>query len=185
LDFRIEYPDAIQSHAGMKFLPVVAFNFLLAIAGHAQTIYPPPPSPSTPLAATAFTNTANFAIQVVWRTSGSETNFLRVVTTEGLFSLDTVQTNRVRINQDEIPVSLRFSGTLVVLSPEKGRLNLFLGRVVPYVTGVNLAGGTTSPTHQQAQVGLNANYTVTFGKPMVIQSDGNGEITLLVKKLED
>jgi hypothetical protein len=183
--FGIEYRSAIQSHAVMKFLPLFAFSLLTVIACQGQAIYPPPPSPSTPLAAPAFTNTANFAIQIQWRTSKSETNFLRLVTTEGLFSLDTVQTNRVKINNNEIPVSLRFSGTLTVIGPEKGRLNLFLGRTVPYVTGVNLAGGATSSTYQQMQAGLNSNYTVTFGKPMVIQSDGNEEITLLVTKLDD
>jgi hypothetical protein len=169
----------------MKFLPLLALNLLAGLACQAQAIYPPPPSASAPLAPPAFTNTSNFAIQVQWRTSRAETNSLKLLTTEGQFSLDSVQTNRVKINNNEIPVTLRFSGALMVMSPEKGRLNLFLGRTVPYVTGVNVASGSTSSTYQQMQTGLNATYIVTFGKPIVIQSDGNEEITLLVTKLED
>ena len=169
----------------MKLLPLFALNLLAVVVCQGQVIYPPPPSPSTPTTLPAFTNTANFAIQIQWRTSKSETNFLRLVTTEGLFNLDTVQTNRVKVNTNEIPVTVRVSGMLTVIAPEKGRLNLFLGRTVPYVTSVNVGGSTTSSTYQQVQAGLNSNYTVTFGKPMVIQSDGNEEITLLVTKLED
>ena len=169
----------------MKSLPLIAFSFLLTLVCHGQVIYPPPPSPSTPLAAPAFTNTSNYAIQIQWKTSKSETNFLRVLTTDGLFNLDIVQTNRVKVNNNEIPVGLHCSGMLSVISPEKARLNLALGRNVPYVTGVNVGGGATSSTHQQLQAALNATYVVTFGKPMVIQSDGTEEVTLLVTKLED
>jgi hypothetical protein len=169
----------------MKFLPLIALGLLLSLVGRSQVLYPQPPSPSTPMAAPAFTNTANYAIQIQWRTSKSETNFLRVLTSDGLFNFDTVQTNRVKVNNNELPVSMHCSGMLLVMGPEKARLNLALGRNVPYVTGVNVGGGATASTYQQLQAGLNATYVVTFGKPMVIQSDGNEEITLLVTKLED
>jgi len=169
----------------MKFLPLIAFSLLLSMTCQSQVIYAPPPSASTPMAQPPFTNSSNYAIQVQWRTSKAETNTLKLLTMEGQFSLDTVQTNRVKINGNEIPVTLRLSGTLMVLSPEKGRLSLFLGRTVPYVTGVNVGGGATSSTYQQMQAGLNSTYMVTFGRPMVIQSDGNEEVTLLVTRLED
>jgi len=175
----------MQFHAGMKSLPLLAFSLLLTLVCHGQVIYPQAPSPSTPMSLPVFTNISNYAIQIQWKTSKTETNFLRVLTSEGLFSLDTVQTNRVKVNNNEIPVTLHLSGTLTVTSPQKGRLNLFLGRNVPYVTGVNIGGGTTASTYQQLQAGLNATYVITFGKPMVIQSDGNEEITLLVTLLED
>jgi len=132
-----------------------------------------------------FTNSSNYAIQVQWKSSKAETNTLTLLTTEGQFTLDAVQTNRVKINHNEIPVTLRFSGTLTVLSPEKGRLTLFLGRSVPYVTGVNVGGGATSSTYQQMQVGLSSTYIVTFGKPLVIQSDDSEQVTLVVTRLED
>lgn len=137
------------------------------------------------MAAPVFTNTSNYAIQIQWKTSASETNYLRLLTTDGLFNLDTVQTNRVKVNNNEIPVSMHCSGMLTVMSREKARLNLALGRNVPYVTGVNVGGGATSSTFQQLQATLNATYVVTFGKSMVIQSNGNEEVTLLVTKLED
>lgn len=169
----------------MKFLSLLALAGLTLVAGQAQNIYPPTPAASAPLAPPAFTNTSNFAIEVHWRTAPAETNSLKVLTADGQFSLDSVQTNRVKINNHEIPITLRFSGTLTVLSPEKGRLNLFLGRTVPYVTSVNVGGGTSTSSYQQMQAGLNATYFVTFGKPMVIQADGNEEITLVVNRLAD
>ncbi|MFO1513625.1 MAG: hypothetical protein U1F83_12020 [Verrucomicrobiota bacterium] len=175
----------MQSHRGMKTLSLIILPVLLAIACQAQVIYPPPPSPSTAQTQAPATNTPNYAIQVQWKTAKAGTNSLRLVTTEGQFSLDGVQTNRVKINNNEIPVTLRFSGMLTVVNPEKGRLNLFLGRTVPYVTGVNVGGGATAATYQQMQVGLNSTYMVTFGKPLVIQSDDNEEVTLLVTRLED
>ncbi len=182
--FVIEQPALIQSHPDMKVLSLLVFAALLAITGQSQAIYPPPPAPSTPLAPTS-TNAANYVIQVQWKTANSGTNSLKLLTTEGLFSLDGMQTNRVKINNNEIPVTLRFSGMLTVMSPEKGRLNLFLGRNVPYVTGVNVGGGATSSTYQQMQVGLNSTYIVTFGKPLVVQSDDNEAITVLVTRVED
>lgn len=169
----------------MKFLALFALTILTVHVCPAQAIYPPPPSASTPLAPPAFTNTSNYSVEVQWKTANTETNTLKVLTTDGQFSLDSVQTNRVKINNNEIPVTLRFSGALVVLSPEKGRLNLFLGRTVPYVTGVNVGNGNTTSTYQQMQTGLNATYFVTFGKPMVVQSDNNEEVTLVVHRLED
>jgi hypothetical protein len=169
----------------MKFLPFLAASLLIANACQAQNIYPPAPAASTPLAPPAFTNTSNYSIEIEWKTSGSETNKLKVLTTDGQFSLDTVQTNRVKLNNNDIPVTLRFSGQLTVLSPEKGRLNLFLGRTVPYVTSVSVGSGSSTSSYQQMQAGLNATYMVTFGKAMVIQSDGNEEIKLVVNRLED
>ena len=169
----------------MKSLPLIALGLLLTLVCLGQSIYPSPPSPSTPMAAPVLTNTANYAILIQWKTSKSETNFLRILTADGLFNLDTVQTNRVKVNNNEIPVTLHCSGMLSVMSPEKARLNLVLGRNVPYVTGVNVGGGATASTYQQLQAGLNATYVVTFGKAMVIQSDGNEEVSLVVSKVED
>jgi len=175
----------MKFHLVMKFLAMIGLGVLLPFACQSQAVYPPPPSSSTPMATPAFTNTANYSIQVQWKTSKSETNNLKLLTTEGQFTLDAVQTNRVKINNNEIPVTLRFNGTLTVTSPEKGRLTLFLGRTVPYVTSVNVGGGTSTSSYQQMQVGLSATYMVTFGKPLVIQSDDNEQVTLVVVRLEE
>ena len=169
----------------MKSFPLIVLGLGLTLVGHGQVIYPPPPSPSKPMAAVASEDNFNYAIDIQWKTSKSETNFLRLVTTDGAFTLDTVQTNRVKVNNNDVPVSLHCSGMLRVTSYEKARLNLALNRNVPYVTGVNIGGGVTGSTYQQLQAGLNSTYVVTFGKPLVIQSDGNEEITLLVTRLEE
>jgi hypothetical protein len=137
-----------------------------------------PASPVKPL--------CNYLLQVEWK-SRSETNAVKVLTTEGQFNLDALQGAKVKINNNEIPVTLRLSGTLTVLSPDtKGQLTLFLGRTVPYVTGVSTGvSGTSTSSYQQMQVGLNSTYIVTFGKPLLIQSDGNEEVTILVSRQED
>jgi hypothetical protein len=81
---------------------------------------------------------------------------------------------------------VKVSGRLTELSPEKGQLQLFLGRTVPYVTSTySGSGGGSSSSYSQLSVGLNSNFAVTFGKPLVIQSDDNGEVILLVKRMED
>jgi len=61
---------------------------------------------------------------------------------------------------------------------------LFLGRTVPYVTG-SFSGPGGGSSYSQLSVGLNSNFMVTFGKPLVIQADDNGEVTLLVKRMEE
>ena len=82
--------------------------------------------------------------------------------------------------------AVKLSGSLVELNPEKGRLQLFLGRTMPYVTGTFAgSGGASSSSYSQLSVGLNSNFVVTFGKPLVIQADDNGEVSILVKRMED
>ena len=103
-----------------------------------------------------------------------------MLTTEGQFDLDTIQKNSVKINNNEIPVTLKLQGNLRELSTEKGRLQLFLGRTVPYVTGSSGLGGNVS--YSQMSVGLNSVFVVEFGKTQVIQSDENGQISVLVKR---
>jgi hypothetical protein len=108
-----------------------------------------------------------------------------VLTAEGTFTLDTIQSS-VRIDDNDIPTTVSFNGTLTPLNPEKGILKVFLGRTVPYVTGSYSPGnGKSSSSYQQLRVGLNSTFTVTFGKPMVIQTDENGEVSIVVKRVEN
>lgn len=104
---------------------------------------------------------------------------------EGSFNVNALEHSTIKINGPDIPTTIRFSGNLTVLSPEKGRLKLFIGRTVPYMTGPSKGpGGTTSSSYQQLSVGLDSTLIVTFGKPLVIQGDENGQISILVKRDE-
>jgi len=125
----------------------------------------------------------NYVIRVEWKDAKKGTNALQIVTTEGSFQLDTIS-GAVKINNSDVPTTVKVSGSLTELSPEKGRLQLFLGRTVPYVTSTfsGVGGGSS---YSQLSVGLNSNFVVTFGKPLLIQADDNGEVSILVKRMED
>ena len=90
----------------------------------------------------------------------------------------------MKINNNDVPVTLKLSGTLTALSDEKGRLQLFLGRTVPYVTGTVGFGPSASSSYQQLSVGLDSTFVVQFGKPVIIQTDESGQISVLVKRIE-
>lgn len=142
---------------------------------------PPPPAASPATAAAPARDAANYLICVEWKDAKGETNSLEVLTTEGQVSFDGLQKNSVKINNNDVPATLKLNASLSVISEEKGRLQLFLGRTVPYVTG-SYNGGSS---YSQMSVGLQSTFLVTFGKPVVIKSDGDGTITVLVKRLAD
>jgi len=125
----------------------------------------------------------NYIIRVEWKDAKKGTNALQIVTIAGSFELDTVS-GAVKINNSDVPTTVKLSGSLAELSPEKGRLQLFLGRTVPYVTG-SFSGPGGGNSYSQLSVGLNSNFVVTFGKPLLIQADDSGEVTILVKRLAD
>ena len=152
---------------------------LVAIACHAQ------PQPGAPAPALAPAKApVNYLIRVEWKEPKSDPRFLEVLTTEGHFELDTIQKNSVKINNNDIPVTLKLTGTLSALGDEKGRIQLFLGRTVPYVTSTSGFGSSTSSSYQQMSVGLESTFMVQFGKPAIIQTDENGQISVLVKRIE-
>ena len=127
---------------------------------------------------------SNYTVRVEWKDSQGTAHHLEVLTTEGSFDLDTFL-GKVKIDEMEIPTTIHLKGTLIVLSPEKGRIQLFLGRTVPYVTSTYAGGGPgKSSSYQQMQVGIGSTFMVTFGKPMVIKSDDNETVTLLVKRVD-
>jgi hypothetical protein len=92
----------------------------------------------------------------------------------------------MKINGPEVPTALKLSGALTVLSPEKGRLKLSISRTVPYMMGQAKESRTTTPSssYRQLPVGLDSTFIVTFGKPLVIQGDENGQISIQVKRDE-
>ena len=175
----------------MKKLPLILAALFVAVACQSQPVpgapamqprLQPLPPPAAPPVVVAAKEPANYLIRVEWKTSEGDPKSMEVLTTEGHVELNTLQKNTVKINNNEVPVTLRFSGTLNALNNEKGRLQLFLGRTVPYVTGSSPTGASS---YQQMSVGLDSTFVVTFGKPIVIQTDENGQITVLVKRVED
>ncbi|HEV2437413.1 MAG TPA: hypothetical protein VG077_15585 [Verrucomicrobiae bacterium] len=138
-----------------------------------------------PAATVAAREPVNYLIRVEWKEPKGDPKFLEVLTTEGNFDLNTIQKTSVKINNNDVPVTLKFSGTLTDLNEAKGRLQLFLGRTVPYVTGTYGSGAGTSSSYSQLSVGLQSTFIVTFGKLLVIQNDENGQISVLVKRMKD
>ena len=177
----------------MKTVPFLAVALLLATVGHSQPMPGQPRAPlppqrmpaNLPPAVVPGREPVNYLIRVEWNQTKGEPASLELLTAEGQFSLDTLQKNSVKINDNDVPVTLRFSGTLNAINHDKGRLQLFLGRTVPYVTGTSGSGPVARSTYQQMNVGLQSTFIVTFGKSQVIQSDENGQITVLVKRVDD
>jgi len=189
----------------MKIISLLTVTLFLAMAAPAQPPMAPPAQP--PMAppgqpgfqqrlqaiiskqdappAVAAKEPVNYLIRVDWKEPKGDPKFLEVLTTEGNFMLDTIQKTSVKINNSEIPVTLKFNGTLNPMNDEKARLQLFLGRTVPYVTGSYGGGLGPSASYSQMSVGLQSTFIVTFGKTLVIQNDENGEISVLVKRLKD
>ena len=166
----------------MKTLPVLAIAALWAAASPAA---PPVSSAGTPAAAANTNEPANYLISVQWKDTKMGSSFVQVMTAEGPFNLDALEHNTMKINGPEVPTALKLSGALTVLSPEKGRLTLSISRTVPYMLGQTKETRTTSPSsYRQPTVGLDSTFIVTFGKPLVIQGDENGQISIQVKRDE-
>ena len=163
------------------YFPIVAS--LCAIVCQAE---PPAGAPSMASPTTMSTNEpANYVISVQWKDTKLGSTFVQMMTAEGPFNLDALEHGTMKINGPDIPTTLKLSGSLTVLNPEKGRLKLFIGRTVPYMTGASQGpNGTTPPSYQQLSVGLDSTFIVTFGKPLVIQGDENGQISIMVKRDE-
>jgi hypothetical protein len=161
----------------MKKIHLLLIALFAALVCQAQ-----PPSSAT---LSSPPDTSNYNIHVAWLDDQGQSNSLDVLTAEGQFSLDTIQKNRVKIDDYEVPQTTKFTGDLKVFNPEKGRLKIFLGRTIPYVTSKFANGGRASSSHSQLSVGLDSAFNVTFGKPLVIQTDANGPITVLVSRVEN
>ena len=174
----------------MKTISVLTVVLFLAAAGQAQpafqerlqTIIQPAGAPPP---AVAVKDSVNYLIRVEWKEPKGDPKFLEVLTTDGNFNLDTIQKTSVKINNNDVPVTLKFNGTLNALSDTKGRLQLFLGRTVPYVTSSFNNGMGASSSYSQLNVGLQSTFIVTFGKAVVIQNDENGQISVLVQRMKD
>jgi hypothetical protein len=167
----------------MKIIPLLAVTLFLAVVAQAQPLSQIiNPQQSTP--PVAGKELVNYLIRVDWKDPKGDPKFLEVLTTEGGFELDTMQKNSVKINNNDVPVTLKFTGTLTDATDKKCRLQMFLGRTVPYVTGTSGLGSSMASSYSQMQVGLQSTFVVKFDKPVVIQNDENGEISVLVKRMD-
>jgi hypothetical protein len=174
----------------MKTTSLLTVILFLAMAGRAQSIPPrlPPPAmpPGGPTPATApAKEPVNYLIRIEWKEPKGDPRFLELLTTDGNFSLDTIQKASVKINSNDIPSTLKFSGSLDAISDEQGRLQLFLGRTVPYITSTYGSGPNAGSSYQQLSVGLSSAFIVTFGKTVIIQNDESGQISVLVKRMKN
>ena len=174
----------------MKTYSLMLAALFTAIACHSQPLTwqtppgPPPPPMGQPAAAAPARNPVNYLIRVEWTEPKGDPKSLEVLTTEGSFELDTLQKATVKINNSDIPTTLKFNGTINEINENKGRLQFYLGRTVPYVTGAGGGPGAMS-TYSQMNVGIESTFIVTYGKPVVVQSDENGDISVLVKRIEN
>jgi hypothetical protein len=162
----------------LRYLAVLLLATTLV--GHAA---PPMANLSQPQPAIA-KDAINYTVRVEWKNEKKETNSIQIVTSEGHFELDTLS-GTTKIDDSDIPSTVKFDGTLTELSSEKGRLTLFLGRTVPYVTGTSGAGVRKSSSYSQLSIGLNSTFVVIFGKPLIIQTDDKGTVSVLVKRDEN
>jgi hypothetical protein len=123
----------------MKKLHLFLVLVFATVICQAQPVPGHPPGPPADVAK----EPVNYIIRVEWHGDKEGSKFLQLLTTEGQFNLDTIQKNSVKINDNDIPVTLKMSGSLTALDGDKGRLQLFLGRTVPYVTGTAFGLGKT------------------------------------------
>jgi hypothetical protein len=173
----------------MKKYPWIVVALLIALTAYSQAPNPPPGAPNVmppgaPSAATIERDSVNYLIRVEWKVPNGEPKFLEVLSTEGQFDLNTIEKNPVKINGNDVPTTLKFSGSINAIGSDKARVRLFLGRTVPYITSTTTGsvGSGSMSSYQQMQVGLNSTFNVKFGKSVVVQNDENGQISVLVKK---
>ena len=109
----------------LHFLIVATFWTITCQAAPPASPAGTPPTAAPPTA----TNTnepANYLISVQWKDTRLGSSFLQVMTSEGSFNADALEHGAMKISGPDIPTTIRLSGDLTVLSPEKGRLKLLL-----------------------------------------------------------
>jgi len=174
----------------MKKYPWIVLALLVTLSAHSQSSSSLSVSAGSSTGGTASSanierDTVNYLIRVEWKAPKAESKSLEVLTTEGQFNLSTIEKNPVKINGNDVPTTLKFTGSIEHLSADKARVRFFLGRTVPYVTSI-ANGGPAGPvsSYQQMSVGLDSTFIIKFGKPVVVQNDENGQISVLVTRQE-
>ena len=100
----------------MKTYPLIAVALLVGFACCSQNLTLQTSPLGLPPAAAPAKDPVNYLIRVEWKQPNADPKSLEVLTTEGTFSLDTIQKNSVKINNNDVPVTLKFTGTLRELS---------------------------------------------------------------------
>jgi hypothetical protein len=163
----------------IRFLAIIS---LLAVTCQAD---PPIANPPSSLSPAVTKEAVNYTIRVEWKDAKKGTSSMQLVTSEGNFELNTLS-GITKINDSDVPSTVKLTGTITELNPGRARLQLFLGRTVPYVTGsFSGPGGGKSSSYSQMSVGLQSTFIITFGKPLAIQTDDNGTVSILVKREEN
>jgi len=168
----------------LHFLIVAALWTVVCQAAPTDSSAGTPPTASPPTVVNT-NEPANYLISVQWKDTRLGSSFLQVMTSEGSFNADALEHGSMKTSGPNVPTTIRLSGDLTVLSPQKGRLKLFIGRTLTYATETTKGPAGTAPSsYQQLSLGLDSTLIVTFGKPLVIQGDENGQISILVKRDE-
>ena len=121
---------------------------------------------------------SNYLVRVEWKEMNSPSAALEVLTGEGTFQVNTSLSASAKSGEPMPSTPVTLNGMLKVLNEDQGRLELFLGRSIAYST----TGPGQTSSIQQRQDGLTVTFYVTFGKPVMVRRDANGEITVLIKK---
>ncbi len=159
-------------------MPLAAAALMLSSLASLGAETPRPSQTTRPVSAGE--DPVNYILRVDWKSNNGGTNAIQLLTTEGTFKVNTSQPSVVKVGDSELPISVSVDGTFKALSSQQGQVELFLGRTVPYVTHGGGAPGTS--TIQQRQEGLTLTFLVTFGQPVLVQKDGNGEVSVLVER---
>ena len=161
---------------------------LVALSAYSQSPNPPPSLPGSVAGGSSSSanierDTVNYLVRVEWKAPKMESKSLEVLTTEGQFNLSTIEKNPVKINGNDVPTTLKFTGSISPINGDKARVRFFLGRTVPYITSTFSNGSAnSSSSYQQMSVGLDSTFIIKFGKPVVVQNDENGQISVLVTR---
>lgn len=163
----------------LSLLPTL-LTLCLTCLGAEYAPVPAFPGSGTSSVATPVNHPVNYVLHVDWKPNKGATNSVQLLTTEGTFRLDTSQPSAVNVGDSELPITVNVSGDLKALNAQQGRVQLFLGRSVPFLA--RGGGPPGAPSVQQRQEGLTLAFIVSFGKPVLIQKDANGEISVLVER---
>src|SRR5262249_28280909 len=102
----------------MKKYPWIIVALLITLTAYSQPNPPPAPGipgavpPGAPPPPNIERDSVNYLIRVEWRVPNGEPKFIEVLTTEGQFDLNTIEKNPVKINGNDVPTTLKFSGSI-------------------------------------------------------------------------